>query len=122
MQAERISNETNCWIFIGAQHPNASAQFIHYTSPRLRADAMEEIGEVVNSFGDLTKSLIKACRDQAWELAKKVVEIENLNRVAEEKVQHAHELLMEKEKESDLLLQMLKKYDPTFTMPLENCQ
>jgi hypothetical protein len=53
------------------QHSNADSSFLHYASPALRAEAMEETTNIVNEFSDVTFSLIEARRLKAKELAQK---------------------------------------------------
>ena len=35
-KAEHVLHETNCWLFVAAQHPQANTHFIHYMSPRIQ--------------------------------------------------------------------------------------
>ena len=55
---------------MAAQHPNASGQFIHYASPRLRREAKSDTQQLVNKFNIVINGLISArCKD-ALELGK----------------------------------------------------
>lgn len=49
---------------MAAQHPNASGQFIHYTSPQLRREAKNDTKEIVQQFHTTVNSLMNAhCKD-----------------------------------------------------------
>ncbi|TFK31270.1 hypothetical protein BDQ12DRAFT_587650, partial [Crucibulum laeve] len=48
--------ETGCYLYIAAQHPNASGQFLHYTSTHLHdeaKDSSEGIQYIVNKTNKL---------------------------------------------------------------------
>ena len=70
LQSERVSKETNAWLFVAAQHPNASGQFIHYTSPRLRREAKDNTKEIVQQFHTTVNSLMNARRKDALEMGR----------------------------------------------------
>jgi len=55
---------------MAAQHPNASGQFIHYASPRLRREAKSDTQHLVNQFHVVINGLISARRKDALELGK----------------------------------------------------
>jgi dsDNA-specific endonuclease/ATPase MutS2 len=59
-----------------AQHHSASKPFVHYTSPRFRRDAKDQLSEFTNKFNTLISSLIKARYLEAMELEKKLAVIE----------------------------------------------
>ncbi|KZP25726.1 hypothetical protein FIBSPDRAFT_733519 [Athelia psychrophila] len=70
IQSERLSMETNSWMFVAAQHPNANGQLIHYTSPRLRRDAREDTVAFVQQFSVIINGLVHARRKDALEMGK----------------------------------------------------
>jgi hypothetical protein len=67
-QCEQISHETGCWLFLAAQHPNATKPYLHYTSPRLRRDAMPQTTAITNQFHGLMTDLHRARYQNAFEL------------------------------------------------------
>ncbi|KIM71633.1 hypothetical protein PILCRDRAFT_830226 [Piloderma croceum F 1598] len=70
VRSECVSKETNAWLFVAAQHPNASGQFIHYTSPRLRRKEKEDTKEIVQQFHATVNSLMNARRKDALEMGR----------------------------------------------------
>jgi hypothetical protein len=68
-QCEALSVETGCWLYIGAQHVTASMPFIHYASPRLRREALEDLNLIHNQFNKTINSLLAARRKDALILA-----------------------------------------------------
>ncbi|EGN99059.1 hypothetical protein SERLA73DRAFT_28230, partial [Serpula lacrymans var. lacrymans S7.3] len=57
---ECVCHETNCWLFVAAQHPQANTHFIHYTSPRLQREAKSETMDIINIFSNTINNLINA--------------------------------------------------------------
>ena len=55
---------------MAAQHPNASGQFIHYTSLRLRSEAKDDTKEIVQQFYATVNSLMNACRKDALKMGR----------------------------------------------------
>ncbi|KAF9476551.1 hypothetical protein BDN70DRAFT_812119, partial [Pholiota conissans] len=41
---------TSCWLFIGAQHPNAHGATLHYASPRLTRDVPQLMENLATDF------------------------------------------------------------------------
>lgn len=109
-QAERLSAEANCWIFLGGQHPNANAPFLHYTSSKLRADALQEATALANTFGDITYGLTQVRRHEAMDIAKKYSEARRDAADARAGEQEARRLLAEKEKEAVILNALLASH------------
>jgi uncharacterized membrane protein YccC len=60
MQVERLAVETNAWIFVGAQQPQARSAFVHYSSETLRKDALEDTQDLVGTFANLMSDLSQA--------------------------------------------------------------
>ncbi|TFK69716.1 hypothetical protein BDN72DRAFT_897013 [Pluteus cervinus] len=71
-RCERISVETGCWLLIGAHHANANTPAIHYTSPKLRLEARDQVSDLTTKFWRLTSSLINARRVEAVALQNEV--------------------------------------------------
>jgi hypothetical protein len=69
-QIERLAHETNCWVYIAAQHPNATGDFIHYTSPRLRREGKSEMEKIMTDVHITFSALMSARRKDAIELGK----------------------------------------------------
>jgi hypothetical protein len=76
-----------------AQHSNAKMQAIHYTSPRLRTDALQDAGSIVREFARITQALKTAKRQEAVALAMRLALVEEEKaRVKEELANQASEL------------------------------
>lgn len=73
-QAERISVETGCWLFVAAQHTTARLPFIHYSSPRLRRDGSKSLEDAVNQFSKMFSGLVAARRLEAQEMHDRMLE------------------------------------------------
>lgn len=117
-QAERLSAESNCWIFLGGQHPNANAPFLHYTSSKLRADALQEATNLANTFGDITYSLTQVRRHEAMDIAKKYSAARRDAEDARASEQEARRLLAEKEQETAILNALLASHcQPSLVTP-----
>jgi len=69
-QAERMSVETECWFVLCAQLPGAGPAY-HYTSPRLRREALEDASAMVTAFQKTTYTLNIAKRKDAKQITEK---------------------------------------------------
>jgi hypothetical protein len=98
-QLEQISAETNCWMFVAAQHPNGILPFINYTSPRLRKDAKGDAQQLVNEFQVLISGLIHARRKDALELGKTLAKANEENARVELKLGAVREAMQKQESE-----------------------
>jgi septal ring factor EnvC (AmiA/AmiB activator) len=98
-QLDRISAQTNCWLFIGGQHSNAGSQFIHYTSPRLRKDAKQDAQRLTNQFNFIVNGLMHARRKDALELGKTLAESRQETAVVREQMRAAQKALADREEE-----------------------
>ncbi|KAJ3569440.1 hypothetical protein NP233_g5045 [Leucocoprinus birnbaumii] len=67
-RVENLAVETGCWIYIAAQHATAVTPYIHYASPRLRAEAGPELDIIHTNFSIIMKTLIMARRREVMEL------------------------------------------------------
>ncbi|KAJ3506796.1 hypothetical protein NLJ89_g6668 [Agrocybe chaxingu] len=67
-KCDTLSRKTGCWLFVGAQHPNASRQAIHYASPRLRRDGAQATDELGTSFVDLIRRITVSRQQEAFEM------------------------------------------------------
>ena len=115
MQAEQVSKETNCWLFLGAQHPNANGDFIHYTSSQLRNEARADTNEMINLFNGTMSALICACCENAQVIAKKLAWEERLKKKAEEEAESSRQALnglqAELEQKNALIAELSAKYN-----------
>ncbi|KAF8332877.1 hypothetical protein F5887DRAFT_1080617 [Amanita rubescens] len=75
-RAERLSEETGCWLAVMAQHGNAGSSATHFTSSSLRRDAKEDTVSLINQFHSITRALLVTKRQGALEMAKRLVEAE----------------------------------------------
>ncbi|KIK51174.1 hypothetical protein GYMLUDRAFT_108139, partial [Collybiopsis luxurians FD-317 M1] len=66
---ERLGEETGCWLYLAAQHPNAHESFAHYTSRRLTLDWIPTLDTVHNETNKLFISLQRSRRSNAAELS-----------------------------------------------------
>ena len=98
----------------------ANKPFIHYVSPRLRRNAKQEIGDIVNKFNILMSMLMKACFQEAKELQKKLLDAqleasevqqkyELLRQDHETQVESSRQALARKQDELDKMLNMLQE-------------
>ncbi|KAJ3564310.1 hypothetical protein NP233_g8384 [Leucocoprinus birnbaumii] len=75
-RVENLSVETGCWIYIAAQHATAVTPFVHYASPRLRAEAGPELDIIHTNFSTMMKTLVMSRRREVMELT---LELEQKN-------------------------------------------
>lgn len=72
MQAERISHETGCWMYIILDHPGVGKPVVSFYSPRLRKDGgdavLEAHKQMYFTFAGLKQSLKKNNADMATRL------------------------------------------------------
>ncbi|KIK53469.1 hypothetical protein GYMLUDRAFT_108141, partial [Collybiopsis luxurians FD-317 M1] len=54
---EQLGEETGCWMYFAAQHPNAHENFAHYTSRRLTLDWIPTLDTLHNKMNKLFISL-----------------------------------------------------------------
>ncbi|EGN94365.1 hypothetical protein SERLA73DRAFT_62642, partial [Serpula lacrymans var. lacrymans S7.3] len=87
--------ETNCWLFVVAQHPQANAHFIHYTSPRMHCEAKAETNKIVHTFSTVINNLILARRAKALELAQKLSEANESKKEADAELARKEALIAE---------------------------
>ncbi|KII92990.1 hypothetical protein PLICRDRAFT_62370, partial [Plicaturopsis crispa FD-325 SS-3] len=99
IRCERSSHETNSWLFIAAQHPHASAQFVHWTSPRLRRDAKADVTDLVNRFQTMINSLINARRKDAFEMGKALEDERTRRNEAEKEAESSRQAVQQQEAE-----------------------
>jgi len=78
VQCERLCQETDSWLIICAQHPGG-APTLHYTSDRMRREAIGETTEIVAKFQDLAIGLNRA----------RIMNIRDLDRTYQEKLSAA---------------------------------
>lgn len=62
VQAENLSVETGCWLYVVGQHTTATTPFVHYVSPRFREDATKEVNIIHNNFLRTISALISSRR------------------------------------------------------------
>jgi hypothetical protein len=85
--------ETNCWLVVLAQHPNAAGHFIHYESPRMRREAKADTKKLVTDFNMTISSLISARRKDAIEMGKALALAEKQRGDAEAEAESSHQAL-----------------------------
>ncbi|KAJ3754224.1 hypothetical protein EV360DRAFT_52029, partial [Lentinula raphanica] len=73
---ERLAAETNCWLYIGAQHPSARGPFMHFASERLRREGPSALDELHSNADRLFTSLISARRQETAELSIQVQKLQ----------------------------------------------
>ncbi|TFK58368.1 hypothetical protein BDN72DRAFT_750738, partial [Pluteus cervinus] len=74
--------ETGCWILFNAQHANANNPAIHYASPKLRLEAIQDTKDLSSSFAKVTNALISTRRSDALVLAQKLQDLEKARELA----------------------------------------
>ncbi|KAF9048142.1 hypothetical protein BDP27DRAFT_1243455, partial [Rhodocollybia butyracea] len=91
---ERLGIETNCWLYIGAQHPCARDSYVHFASERLRQEVPSVLDELHGTADRLFTSLMSSRRQDAAELSDKlflanqrIAELENERRELQNTVQ-----------------------------------
>ena len=94
-QCENISNETGCWLYFAAQHPTASAPFIHYASPRLRRDAKPQVTEIQQQLVKMFSALQTSRRQEAMELAVELAQAQDQHKEAVAEVKQVRNTLAE---------------------------
>ncbi|KIK60177.1 hypothetical protein GYMLUDRAFT_117433, partial [Collybiopsis luxurians FD-317 M1] len=66
---EQLGEETGCWLYLAAQHPNTNENFAHYTSHCLTLDWIPMLNTVHNETNKLFVSLQHSHRSNAAELS-----------------------------------------------------
>ncbi|KAJ4469641.1 hypothetical protein C8R41DRAFT_777939, partial [Lentinula lateritia] len=74
---ERMASESNCWVYIAGQHPNARIPFLHFASHRLRLEAPSVLDELHGSADHLFTSLLSSRCQEAAELTDKLLLAQN---------------------------------------------
>ncbi|KAJ4497123.1 hypothetical protein C8R41DRAFT_917777 [Lentinula lateritia] len=74
---ERMAAESNCWVYIAGQHPNARIPFLHFASQRLRLEGPSVLDELHGSADRLFTSLLSSRRQEAAELTDKLLLAQN---------------------------------------------
>jgi len=92
-QCEDVSLKTGCWLFIGAQHANASAGALHYASPRLIKDGRQETNAFATQFLQLMKQVSDARKVDVLELQGKLQKTEREMTAIEESKKNAEVML-----------------------------
>lgn len=109
-QGENLSIETGCWLYIVGQHTTATTPFIHYVSPRLRGEAVDEVNIIHTNFSRLLSSLVSSRRREASEIAMELdgakAELSQVTQVAEEQRQELERQKEQLEKQASLILQL----------------
>lgn len=82
LQAEAISEETGCWLYLASQHPYALTPFTHFASKRLRLEAAPEVAECHKVFGSTMSALLRASKRSR-------VDVEKARSIAEDKLADA---------------------------------
>lgn len=83
-KCENISLQTGCWLFIGAQHANATGKPLHYASPRLRKDGQMNTNEFATQFLQLIRQVTEARKINVLELQNQLRRSEQEKAVIEE--------------------------------------
>ena len=86
-----------------AQHGSSGSSATHFTSSSLRRDAKEDAVSLINQFHSITRALLLTKRQEALDMAKKLVE-------AEESIQNAHKVLASREAQLAKTLDLLKQH------------
>jgi uncharacterized protein YbcC (UPF0753/DUF2309 family) len=110
IKAERVSLETDSWLFVAAQHPSATGQFVHYTSPRLRQEAESDTQQLINQFHVLMNGLIAARRKEALELGKALAQANKSVEAAEADAQAARQALAQQKLEMERKDELIAQY------------
>ncbi|KAJ3562027.1 hypothetical protein NP233_g9830 [Leucocoprinus birnbaumii] len=71
-RTERASIETDCYMLIMAQQATGSSATIHFASPRLRREGLQETADLINQFQTLMTNLVLAKRNETLALAKQL--------------------------------------------------
>ncbi|KAF8343721.1 hypothetical protein F5887DRAFT_918313 [Amanita rubescens] len=77
-RSERLAEETGCWLVLLGQHSSSGSSATHFTSASLRRDAKEDTLGLVNKFHSMTRALLVAKRQGALDMAKKLVEAQEI--------------------------------------------
>jgi predicted short-subunit dehydrogenase-like oxidoreductase (DUF2520 family) len=110
LQCERASTETSCWLIVAAQHPNASAPFIHWESPRIRRDAKDDAKDIIKRFNMTITSLMNARRQDALEMGKALAEAQKRGEDAEVEAESSRQALKKQESELAAKDAIITKY------------
>ncbi|TEB36922.1 hypothetical protein FA13DRAFT_1622470, partial [Coprinellus micaceus] len=79
--------KTGCWLLVAAQHITAVNGVVHYISPRLRAEAPQEVSDIMNDVHDLIDDLREARRAEALKLQRELRDLQAHYHRAQEELQ-----------------------------------
>ncbi|KAF8193291.1 hypothetical protein BJ912DRAFT_924484 [Pholiota molesta] len=105
-KCEDLSSQTSCWLFIGAQHPNATGETLHYASARLQRDA-PEIADIASDFCSTITHAKEVRRRDIIEVTK------NLERARQQKADleaRMQAIASEKKSQDETLRRYQEKY------------
>ncbi|EDR02739.1 uncharacterized protein LACBIDRAFT_307933 [Laccaria bicolor S238N-H82] len=117
-RCERLAYASGAWIFFTAHYPTARRDFIHYSSPKLRKDAREDIERITNDFDTIFDSLMTSRRAEAYsrhaELRAKVQEKEESLKQKEAELNEKNAKLEQWEREAADLKERLRVAEGRF--------
>ncbi|KAF8068963.1 hypothetical protein FPV67DRAFT_1448800 [Lyophyllum atratum] len=110
-RCERLSAETNCWLFVAGQHSQAASSnsFYHYASPNLRQDAYPQTSELVNNFGAVVEALLLLNKQKVIELNMRSGRMEREKMATEEEAKQVRAELAAKAEQAALLTSILER-------------
>ncbi|KAF8068015.1 hypothetical protein FPV67DRAFT_1415989 [Lyophyllum atratum] len=110
-RCERLSAETNCWLFVAGQHSQAASSnsFYHYASPNLRRDAYPQTSELINNFGAVVEALLLLNKQKVIELNIRCGRMEREKMASEEEAKQVRAELAAKAEQAALLTSILER-------------
>ncbi|KAG6819650.1 hypothetical protein H0H93_009907 [Arthromyces matolae] len=110
-RAERLSAETNCWLFVAGQNRSSAStnDFLHYQSPALLQEAYKASNAMVNTFGTAVAALITDRKEQVIDLNLRYQALSQDKEEAEKQARTAQESLAKMSDEKEILSRLLNK-------------
>jgi hypothetical protein len=95
--------KTGCWLFIGAQHANAQGGALHYASPRLRKDGLQETNDFASQFLQLMKRVSESRKVDVLELQGQLQKSQQEMFTMQESKEHTESQLLAALREIEML-------------------
>ncbi|KAG6826052.1 hypothetical protein H0H92_001294 [Tricholoma furcatifolium] len=110
-RAERLSAETNCWLFMAGQSRSAASanNFYHYASPALVEDAYDQTNQLINLFGGTVEALVTLRKEEVVQLNLRFNELSKGKEEAEKQTREAQKELARVHDEHTILSRLLAR-------------
>lgn len=103
-QAERMSVETGCWLFLAAAHPYGGQRMVTFSSAKLRQEGLVELNDIVNDVNGLMHRMRVSRRADAMVLQRQFQQEKAAREIAEAELATLREAMQASQSQTELLL------------------